>query len=839
MKAVVMAGGQGTRLRPLTSNMPKPMVPVVNKPTALHILELLAKHGIRDVVMTVAFMPQLIQNYFGDGSDFNMHIDYSVEETPLGTAGSVKNAQRLLDDTFLVISGDALTDFDLTAIVDFHRTRDAMVTIALKSVDNPLEFGVVIVDENGRIERFLEKPGWGQVFSDTINTGIYVLEPEVLDHVPPGASFDFSHQLFPRLYDERKPLFGMLCDGYWQDIGNLSQFLQANRDALDGKVRANLPGVRLRGNVWVGHGADFESLDNIEGPVIIGDYTRLAAGAVIGAHTVLGHNVVVRDGASIAGSVIGDGSYLGPGVRVRGAILGSGVDVRANAAVAEGAVLGDGASVGEKAVVGNDVKVYPAKFIEAGAFVRSSLIWESRGQSSLFGKEGVRGLINVDITPEMVMRLGMAYGTSLKGGSVVTTSRDQHAVTRVLNRALTAGLNATGVTVRDLRVGPGSLTRFDLKEGNSTGGVHIRVCTDNPEEAEIVLSERPGVPMASQRERGIESIFYREDYRRVAPDQMGAIVFPSRLIETYLGALLGACDVALIRSRGLRAVLDHGGSGTTTLASSVLDALQLEVVSVNTQEAGGGAVGRLGSPPAEQVERVGRLVRAMQGDMGVILDPAGESVTILDEKGQVVSDVSLLLLMLRHACQTHGPGNLAVPIHLTQRVEEVAAGCGGKVVRTKASESALLAEAGRARTVFAGTLGGKLILPAFLPAPDGLMSFIIVLEMVATATMPLSELAAALPEVTVRHSVVECPWGVKGAIMRRLVEDLKHGKVSLLDGVKLTVQPGEWVQFLPDAGKPVFHVYAEGNTPAASEALLTEHERMLREMIDKAIKAAD
>ena len=186
MRAVVMAGGQGTRLRPLTSNMPKPMVPVVNKPTALHILELLSRHGIHDVVMTVAFMPQLIQNYFGDGSTFGMRIDYSVEEAPLGTAGSVKNAQAYLDDTFLVISGDGLTDFDLTAILDFHRKRDAMVTIALKSVDNPLEFGVVIVDEHGRIERFLEKPGWGQVFSDTINTGIYVLEPEVLDHIPRG-----------------------------------------------------------------------------------------------------------------------------------------------------------------------------------------------------------------------------------------------------------------------------------------------------------------------------------------------------------------------------------------------------------------------------------------------------------------------------------------------------------------------------------------------------------------------------------------------------------------------------------------------------------------------------
>jgi mannose-1-phosphate guanylyltransferase/phosphomannomutase len=199
-----MAGGQGTRLRPLTSNQPKPMVPVVNKPTAQHILELVQRHGINEVVMTLAFLPRHIRNYFGDGSGMGMHIDYTVEEVPAGTAGSIRLAKDLLDETFIVISGDALTDFDLTSVVAFHRERHAMVTIALKSVANPLEFGVVIVDDEGRIQRFLEKPGWGQVFSDTVNTGIYVLEPEIFDHIPEGQPYDFSRDLFPKLFDRAK-----------------------------------------------------------------------------------------------------------------------------------------------------------------------------------------------------------------------------------------------------------------------------------------------------------------------------------------------------------------------------------------------------------------------------------------------------------------------------------------------------------------------------------------------------------------------------------------------------------------------------------------------------------
>ena len=211
MKAVVMAGGEGTRLRPLTSNQPKPMVPIVGKPCMEHIVELLKEHGFDDIVVTLAFMPQAIRGYFGAGESHDVSIRYSVEESPMGTAGSVKLAEGALDEPFLVISGDALCDIDLGALVRFHKEKEALVTIGLKSVDNPLEFGIVVIDEDGRIERFLEKPSWGQVFTDTINTGIYVLDPEVLRHVPEGRPFDFSKELFPLLLEMGRPLYGYVA----------------------------------------------------------------------------------------------------------------------------------------------------------------------------------------------------------------------------------------------------------------------------------------------------------------------------------------------------------------------------------------------------------------------------------------------------------------------------------------------------------------------------------------------------------------------------------------------------------------------------------------------------
>src|SRR5438874_9483189 len=340
MRAVVMAGGEGTRLRRLTSNQPKPMVPVVGKPCMEHILELRKQHGFDEVIVTVAFMPQAIRSYFGDGEALGLEVEYSVEESPLGTAGSVRLASGKLDEPFLVISGDALCDVDLTELVRVHREKEAAVTIGLKSVDNPLEFGIVVTDEDGRVERFLEKPSWSQVFSDTINTGIYVLEPEVLKHIPTDRPYDFSKELFPLLLEMGRPLYGYVMDGYWQDIGNLDQFRAANFDALDEKVRLNIPGIRIRGNVWLGEGVEIADLDQVEGPALIGNYCRIAPGASVGAYSVLSNTVTLRERTRTARSVVDSSTHIGRSCLIEGAILGRSCDLRAHVRVHGGGAIG-------------------------------------------------------------------------------------------------------------------------------------------------------------------------------------------------------------------------------------------------------------------------------------------------------------------------------------------------------------------------------------------------------------------------------------------------------------------------------------------------------------------
>ena len=278
-----------------------------------------------------------------------------------------------------MISGDALCDIDLTALVASHRERQASVTIGLKSVDNPLEFGIVVTDEDGRVERFLEKPSWGQVFSDTINTGIYVIEPEVLRHVPDDRPFDFSKELFPLLLEMGRPIYGQVCEGYWQDIGNLDQYRQANQDALEGNVRLEVKGIRLRGNIWIGEGVEVSDLAAIEGPAFIGDNVRIAPGATVGASTVLGNNVTLREGARVTRSVLDSSTHVGRSALVEGAIVGRACDLRGHARVHEGVAIGDNVTLGAESIVFPGVRIYPYKEVETGAQIHESLIWESRG----------------------------------------------------------------------------------------------------------------------------------------------------------------------------------------------------------------------------------------------------------------------------------------------------------------------------------------------------------------------------------------------------------------------------------------------------------------------------
>jgi mannose-1-phosphate guanylyltransferase / phosphomannomutase len=828
MRAVVMAGGEGTRLRPLTSNQPKPMVPIVGKPCMEHILELLRAHEFTDVVVTVAFLPQAIRTYFGDGETLGLSIEYSVEESPLGTAGSVRLASDRLDETFLVISGDALCDIDLRKIVDFHQEKGAAVTIGLKSVENPLEFGIVVTDEEGRVERFLEKPSWGQVFSDTINTGIYVLEPEVLRHIPTDRPFDFSKELFPLLLEMGRPIYGYVCEGYWQDIGNLDQYRQANFDALDEKVQLNVEGLKIRGDVWIGEGVEIDDVEGVEGPAFIGNYCRVSPESSVGPYTVLGPGTTLRERGRVSRSVIDASCYIGRSSTIEGAILGRNCDVRPHARVHEGVAIGDQVTLGDQSVIYPGVRIYPYKEVEYGAQIHESLIWESRGTTKVFAQDGVVGLVNVDLTPEVAIRFGAALGTALKRGARVVASRESAPAYRMIKRALISGLNSTGVQVADLRTLPAPVGKHLLKTQGYDAAFHVGASTTDPEAVQIRLFERPGVALSESMQKEIEKHFTRQELRRVPFNDVGSISYPARARETYASDLLADLDVAAIRGRGFRIVVDYGYSAGSYVLPLVLGPLGVEAVTAHAFESdSGSAPVRFG----ETVDHARRLVAAVEATFGAVFDRSAERLFLIDETGREIRPDQALLLYLHLLSNAGGGGKVAVPVTVTSQVDEVV-GDRLEVIRTPATLSGLTQAATGEGVVFAGAPGGGFVFPGFLPAYDASASLCKLLELLAPIEEPVSKLVAALPRPTLIHRQVQCPWALKGTVMRVLNERFASADVDLRDGIKIFDERG-WVQVLPDADEPIVHLYAEGESTEASEELETELRTLVTDLIER------
>jgi len=826
VKAVIMAGGEGTRLRPLTSNAPKPMMPLVNRPMMEHVVELLARHGFDEIVVTVAFMANTIRNYFGDGSNFGVRMVYASEDTPLGTAGSVRNAMAELDDTFLVISGDVLTDVDLTSIVETHRAKQAMATIGLVSVENPLEFGIVVTHDDGAIERFLEKPTWGQVFTDTINTGIYVLEPEIFDWIEPDKPVDFSSDVFPKLLEAGKPLYGAVAQGYWEDVGTLDAYVSAHQDILDGRVQVSIPGFALSSGVWVGEGAEIHPDARIDGPAVIGDNCFVDAGAHLGEYVVLGTGVRLGADSDLERTVVHDNAYLGDSVRLRGTVVGRASDLRRGARCDEGTVLGDEVFVGEDAVVTGDVKVYPFKTVEAGAVVNTSIIWESKGARSLFGHHGVSGLANVDITPELATKVAMAFATSLKKDATVVISRDSSRAARMLKRAIMAGLNAGGINLLDLEVASVPLTRFVSRMAQVSAGVTVRLVDGSPDSVIIRFFDDVGADISPDSQRKIERLFGREDFRRVRPADIGDIDPPPRAIENYAVSLEQTIDVAAVAQRRFKVVIDYAYGSVSHVMPNVLAKLRAEVLALNPYASTAGVVA---FDQAERAAAVAQLVVASGAHLGAVIDPTGERITLVDDTGHVLTHVEATLALL-DLVSGHLLGDTVVLPVSAPRAAVSLLGARGITVRfAKLAADSLMGAAADPGVGFAADLAGGFILPGFMPAFDGAAALLKTLDLLARQSEPLSQVRARVPAVyTARESVVT-PWDMKGAVMRALVEQAKGRDLDLVDGIKIHHDRG-WVLLLPDPDEPVTQVYAEGDTPADAREMAQEYARRVRQL---------
>ncbi|MFB9514144.1 sugar phosphate nucleotidyltransferase [Streptomyces purpureus] len=822
MKAVVMAGGEGTRLRPMTSDLPKPLLPVADRPIMEHVLRLLGRHGLRQTVVTVQYLAARIQEQFGDGSELGMELSYAKEEEPLGTAGSVKNAARQLGgEPFLVISGDALTDIDLGDLIRFHRQNKALVTVCLTRVPDPLEFGITITDPDGRVERFLEKPTWGQVFSDTVNTGIYVMEPQVLDLVPEGEPCDWSSDVFPRLLAEGGGIYGYVAEGYWEDVGTHAAYLKAQSDVLEGQVRVEREGTEVAPGVFVDPTASVDATAVLTAPLHIGAHAQIGPGTRL-THTVVGRHAVIDTGAALERAVIHPHAYAGPRTQLRGCVVGRGATLRAEARLAEGSVLGANCVMEEDSALTDDVLVYPGKTIEAHTTVTDSLIWESRGTKTLFTPSGVSGTLGSEITVDLAVRLAGAYATLLRRGAHLALARDLGQGGQILLPAMTAALRASGVTVRDLGHVPLPLARAHTAEAHD-GAILLTTSPTDPAGVDIRFLDATGTELAPARIRTLQRVFNRREYRRVLAGETGALDTTPLPLHTYAHQLTTRLTTTAGVGAGprMRVVIDtaHGSAALTLPA--VLGQLGIDALCVNnTLEPPAGAPPATPDQELAALHRLGALVSAQRAAFGIRIDPAAERLHLVDERGRPLSEEQTLLLMCDLTTAHYGGGLIALPVTATRAAERCAAAHLGQIRRIPTTPGELTRAATHAGTILAADGQGRFVLPAFSLHPDAVAAFVRLTHLLHINPRPLSELTARLPRAHVRHRDIPTAWQDKGLVMRSVVEHAGARAIDTTDGVRVIEADGSWTLVLPDSATATTRLWAEGPDAATTDALL-------------------
>ncbi len=813
-KAVIMAGGFGTRLRPLTMSIPKPMVPVANRPMMEHIVELLKVHGIRDVVSLLYFQPEHITEYFGEGSAHDIDMRYMLAEADFGTAGSVKNAQNFLDERFIIISGDVLTDIDIAKAVEFHKQRGAMATIVLTRVAQPLQYGIVMTDDDGKITRFLEKPSWGEVFSDTINTGIYILEPEVLDLIPPKTEFDFSKDLFPMMLKRELPLFGYIADGYWKDIGNLHEYQLAHDDVLAGKVKVHFAGERCDSsvcgkNLQISPSAELEGLVVIADNVVIGDHARIT-------NCVIGEGSIIGAGAVLEGTVLWEGVNVGDLAELRHAVVCSDTTIGSMASVGENVIIAEECVIGNDARLVSGVKLWPRKVVESHAIVTRSLVQEERWSRELFTDARITGIANIEVNPEFGAKLGAALGTALGAGTVVIASRDDDPTSRIIKRTITAGLMSAGIHVSDLQTTSIPQTRQELHSGKYVAGFHVRRSPRKPGHTDIILFGKDGRDIPLSQTKTIERYFFGEDIKRVEFTNVGRLAFPERSTAMYIERFLSAIKGDIVRQRQFKLLVDYSFGLASNVFPQILGELKCRTLAMNNYLDSS----HVADPLGEVLDESATIMRSLGYEIGFKIDPGVEKIALVDERGIWYTSLRLLTIVTKLFLETTKdtqPFKIAVPVQATEEIELVAADYNVEVVRIRNSHSAMMEATKDPAIMFVGGTRGGFIFPEFLAASDGMYSACRILEMIAVSGYQLSELDKVLPKRHQSTVSVPCPFELRGTVMRKAMEHSENMERLLVDGVRISAN-GVTVLLAPDKEEALFTITAEANDATVAAA---------------------
>lgn len=802
MKAVIMAGGKGTRLRPLTLTTPKPMVPLLNRPCMEYMIELLKRYDIHQIAVTLQHLPNIIRNHFGDGSKFGVQLHYFEEDTPLGTAGSIKYAEPFLNETFIVISGDALTDFNLRNVIQYHREKQAIATMVLTRVNIPLEYGVVMTDVEGHVTRFLEKPSFSEIFSDTVNTGIYVLEPEILSLIPEREYYDFSLQLFPSLLKEKKRLFGYIAPGYWSDIGNLQQYRQTQFDMLDHQVDVQIHAAEPMPGLFVEQGVKLPACIRLSGPAYIGSDSILHASTSIGPYTILGSGNVISPHSSITRSILGNGNRIGNHCDIEEAtilhrsMIGNGVYIQ------EGSVIGNGCSIGDKAHIRSQVKLWPNRAIEPHSIVHSTLIWGNTAPT-LFKNGEITGRPNGEITPELISKIITAYGSVLPRGATLVLASGHHPFDSIMKDTCTAGLRSQGIHIIDMGTLPLECVRYAIPTWKADGGIHFKINTPEngkqPDRMHIHWMDAQGMPISKRLERKIENAYFQEDFAHTPIEHLGRLKHREGILSDYIAMISSAIDFNLIQKANFRLIVQRSTSEAFFIQqwASLTGGTQLYLQT---------------DIPNHSV--IAEYMPNGKADAGIWFQEDG-NYRFFTATGSSHHSDSLLPLVIQALARTGINANIGVPVSAPVTLEQITNKSGLHIVRTQEP----------LRSQMEATSG-----IALLPAAHRLFAISLILQLMADTKRPLHSLIADIPVLHTMTEVVTCARYEKGRMMRKLTEWVQQSsyRAEFLDGIRINTPDGS-ILIQPDQEEPLFRVTSQANSLTKAHVLAHEFAELLHQ----------
>lgn len=826
MKAVVMAGGFGTRIQPLTHSKPKPMLPIVNVPMMQHTMMMLKAVGISEFIVLLYFKPEIIQNYFKDGSDLGIKITYVLPDNDYGTAGAVKCAQEHIgDENFIIISGDLVTDFDFEKLFAFHSDKSSKLSIALTSVENPLEFGVVIANEENRIEKFLEKPSWGEVFSDTINTGIYVIEPEILEYIPTGENFDFAKDLFPLLMQNNIALMACSLEGYWRDVGNPDSYRDVYEDILNLKVR--LPHLSLGAQQFAdgilyytsSHEYKLDPSVEIIGKVLLGENVVIEKNVKLN-NVVIGNNVTIKNSVKIRHSVLWDDIVIHNGVELDNCVICSNNVIQRNVKAKSGLILAEGCDVGELASFEQDITIWPNKTIEPASIVRHNVILGNKYKNSIFENGSVYGKSNVELSCDMATKLAEAFASQLPVGSKVIVGRDNDKSSRMLKRAFLGGLLASGLDVLDIKDCPPSVLRHTLANDETLyGGAHFKRCLEDTMSSEITLFNQNAMKVDMSFAKSIEKAFFQEKFRRVDYDKIGTIYESYNRVQTqiYMDEIFEQMGSLAKKCGGFKVAVDLMHGATIDVFPSLLNTLGVENIVLNAYYDEHKLI-NISALEKRSCHNVSSIVKSLEYDMGLLIYPNAQKLSLLTEEGLPLDKVKVLYCVLELLnMSTQGKKKrVFLPLWSPDIGNfenlEIESGKYSSFSPQKLKEYDLIA-----------TVDGNFAFTEFGYTRDAMYASLKIMMLLKCSGMKLSELASRVDDFYYRHFEIPCAQALKGKMMRMFLQDAKEKRSSSEDGVKIWEGDTDWILMIPDRYNEHLNIYIQAKEKAAGEAIYTNY----------------